>query len=45
LASGFRAARRRLTAEGDSVPEPVLPSGKTNSRSKFSIGAKAFLNE
>jgi L-arabinose isomerase len=44
VVQGAKGELSLLVAEGESVPGPVLQIGNTNSRYRFSIGAKEFVN-
>ncbi|MBX3175825.1 MAG: L-fucose/L-arabinose isomerase family protein [Candidatus Hydrogenedentes bacterium] len=44
VVQGRDGQARLLLAEGESVPGPVLHIGNTNSRYRFRIGAKEFVN-
>ena len=41
----FDGKIRLLVAEGESVPGPILEIGNTNSRYRFSIGVRKFVND
>jgi L-arabinose isomerase len=44
IIQSFDGRLRLLVAEAESVPGPILEIGNTNSRYRFSIGAKEFIN-
>lgn len=45
VAETGNGALKFVMAEGESVPGPILEIGNTNSRYRFSIGARAFLEK
>jgi L-arabinose isomerase len=45
VVDGFDGKLRLLVAEGESVAGPILEIGNTNSRYKFPIGARQFIND
>lgn len=45
IAETARGSLKLIVAEAESVPGPILEIGNTNSRYRFSIGARKFLEE
>lgn len=45
IAETGNGALKLVVAEAESVPGPILEIGNTNSRYRFSIGARAFLEQ
>jgi L-arabinose isomerase len=45
IAEGEEGRLKFLIAEGESVPGPILEIGNTNSRYRFSLGARQFMQE
>ena len=45
VAEAANGKLKLVVAEGESVPGPILEIGNTNSRYRFSIGARKFMNE
>jgi len=45
VAEDGKGGLKLVVAEGESVPGPILEIGNTNSRYRFSIGARAFIQQ